>query len=205
MKRLFFIRHGESEANAKDILASRNDFHLTDSGRRQARDIADKFCEENKLDLVVTSPLARAMETADPFVVKSSSPLIIRDEIIEQHLGRFSGMTYAELEAEPEYCHDRTARWDWIPEGGGESYRMIAARVNTYFEWLKTRPERMILTVTHAVTLRLIKAVLENTLPEYPREIAKNGEIWDVDYNGLKRSHFIKSCFYSEIQPEHRA
>lgn len=97
-------------------------------------------------------------------------------------MGRFSGKSYPEVESDAGYCHDRTARWDWVPEGGGESYRMIAARVESFLADLRVQCEREslqnVLIVTHAVTLRLFRACLEATLPRYPERIAGNGEVW---------------------------
>ena len=53
-----------------------------------------------------------------------------------------------------------------------------------------------ILIVTHAVTLRIIKGMLEDTLPVYPKKIANNGEIWMVEFKGLGNKHAVKSLFY---------
>ncbi|RKX83643.1 MAG: histidine phosphatase family protein, partial [Spirochaetes bacterium] len=52
------------------------------------------------------------------------------------------------------------------------------------------------LIVSHAVTLRIIKGLLEDTLPLYPEKIANNGEIWQVDFKGLGNKHIVKSLFY---------
>jgi broad specificity phosphatase PhoE len=91
--------------------------------------------------------------------------------------------------------HDRSKRWRWIPEGGGESYEMIANRLVPFFQSLESLEGDSILFVTHAVTLRLIKATLEQTLPDYPLNIAKNGEIWKVEFTGLGNIHEIDSIF----------
>lgn len=32
------------------------------------------------------------------------------------------------------YCRDRTARWHWVPDGEGESYEMIAVRVQSFLD-----------------------------------------------------------------------
>ncbi len=51
------------------------------------------------------------------------------------------------------------------------------------------------LLVTHAVTLRMIMATLEQTLPDYPHEIAKNGEIWKLRFTGIGKIHQVESIF----------
>jgi broad specificity phosphatase PhoE len=88
------------------------------------------------------------------------------------------------------------ARWEWVPEGGGESYKTVADRVRVFFEWLQQSTisdEDTILVVTHAVTMRMIRALLENTIPSYPESIAANGEIWRTRYKGLGITHEIES------------
>jgi broad specificity phosphatase PhoE len=194
MSQLYFMRHAESEANQKNILASQIDFPLSDTGKKQAEKIAEVFFKTFAVDIIIASPLLRAYQTAT-FFTKKRKKLVIKknNALIEQNLGIFSGMTYEELDTRDDYCHDRSQRWDWIPEGGGESYRMIANRVLLFFKEIeKNYPTERILIVTHAVTMRLIRAVLENTLPSYPLKIPANGEIWEVEFHKSGKTHIIK-------------
>lgn len=182
MTNLYLIRHAESVANADNLLAGRIDYPLSSTGKLDAAAIATEFAANFKVDLIWCSPLLRAQQTAAPFLVACNAPLRIDERIQEQHMGRFSGKSYPEVELDAGYCHDRTARWDWVPEGGGESYRMIAERVESFLIDLRAQCEREklqgVLIVTHAVTLRLFRACLEATLPRYPERIAGNGEVW---------------------------
>ena len=72
---------------------------------------------------------------------------------------------------------------------------MIANRLEPFSQSLESLEGGSILFVTHAVTLRLVKATLEQTLPDYPRDIAKNGEIWKVRFAGLGNIHKVESIF----------
>lgn len=194
MKILYFVRHAESEANAKDILASQIDFPLSNQGKKQAHEIALKFKNKFKIDRIISSPLLRAKQTAGYFSDEFGINLLYSSDIVEQNLGRFSGMTYGEIEKEKNYCHDRTKRWTWIPDGGGESYEMIAERVKKFFKHIDSLEDnKSYLVVTHAVTMRLIHSVLTSSLPEYPSRIATNGEIWNVEYEGLEKKYDIKT------------
>jgi len=179
---MFLIRHAESIANAQHLLAGRIDFALTDTGKADADALALEFSSLQKINAIWCSPLLRAQQTAAPFVLACDAPLRIDERLQEQHMGKFSGKSYAEAEADPGYCRDRNARWDWVPDGGGESYRMIAERVQSFLADLRVTCERerlgQILLVTHAVSLRLFRASLEATLPRYPEKIAGNGEVW---------------------------
>lgn len=70
---------------------------------------------------------------------------------------------------------------------------MIAHRVQSFFDSFSMENPDRILIVTHAVTFRLIRAVLENTLPEYPESFPNNGEIWKVNFKGSGKHHSIES------------
>jgi broad specificity phosphatase PhoE len=195
METIYFIRHAQSEANLKGILASRQDFPLTEKGRQEAVLIASELKDIARLDRIFCSPLIRAQQTAQPIAEAFGLNVETNERITEQDLGVFSGMTYAELDDCPDYMHERSKRWEWIPEGGGESYEMIANRLKPFFQSLESFEGDGILSVTHAVTLRIIKATLEQTLPDYPRDIARNGEIWKVRFKGLGNIHEVESIF----------
>ena len=184
MTTLFLIRHAESVANASHILASRMNFALTEAGKSDAAALASEFSSQWKIDAIWCSPLLRAEQTAAPFLLACDAPLRLDDRLQEQYLGRFSGLSYAEAEADPAYCRERKARWNWVPEGGGESYEMIATRVQSFLSDLRkqcaSQALENVLIVTHAVTLRLFRACFEQTLPDYPERISDNGEIWRV-------------------------
>jgi broad specificity phosphatase PhoE len=174
---LYLMRHAQSEANVRDVLAGRQDFALTVQGHADAAAMAATFCASHGVGRVVSSPLVRARQTAQPFAAGLALPLAIDDRLSEQHLGRFAGLTYAQVEADPAYVTDRTRRWEWTPDGGGESYRDISLRVAAFLDDAARWPDDA-LVVTHAVTMRLFRACLERTLPRYPENIAANGEVW---------------------------
>jgi len=198
---LSFIRHFESEANAANILGGCIDYRLTATGKDQAAAVASLFLGDSTIDRIISSPLSRALETAAPFARISGLEPQTDVSLLEQNMGIFSGKTYAWAETHPDYELDKTARWDWMPPGG-ESYRMIAERLRPFFTRLEInslKSEERILVVTHAVTLRLIQALLEDTIPAYPTRLARNGEILETEYRGLGKKHeFIFKYFGSD-------
>ncbi|WP_019615263.1 histidine phosphatase family protein [Psychromonas ossibalaenae] len=198
MTTLYFMRHAESEANLSDILASQLDFPLTEKGRKDAAKIAEEVQQFHPIDHIISSPLIRAKQTAEPFEKLFALTADTDARVIEQDLGKYAGKTYAQLDDEPDYCHDRSLRWKWVPEGEGESYEMIAHRLQPFFDKMFEQKHEHILIITHAVTLRMVKSILLNMLPEYPREIAHNGEIWQVKLGKKGDVHEIKSHFYGE-------
>ena len=63
--KLYFVRHGESEANTRRVISNRESpFGLTDLGRQQAKSLADKL-KDIPITAIFSSPVLRARETAD--------------------------------------------------------------------------------------------------------------------------------------------
>lgn len=70
--RILIVRHGETDYNVKGIIQGQMDTELNDMGREQAKKVADTLAHEH-IDEVYTSPLKRALHTADTIVSKHPS------------------------------------------------------------------------------------------------------------------------------------
>ena len=191
-QQLYFIRHAESEANKNRILGSRKPFPLTEDGRADSRLIAAELAERCSIGRIISSPVLRAVQTAEAFSEIFGLEIEIDDRLAEQELGVFSGLSYDEVKNRRDYEHDSLKRWNWRPEGG-ESYADISERVISFFGDMEKAEEGSALVVTHAVTLRLITAALAATLPEYPKDFPNNGEILKVEFSRLGSPHKIES------------
>jgi len=192
MNYLYFIRHAESEANKKRILASRLPFPLTEEGKEDARRIAGELKERVPISRIISSPLLRAKQTAEAFSEAYGVPISLDEKLSEQDLGTFAGMSYDEVKLLPDYQPETLQRWDWIPRGNGESYAMVAERIQNFLESLDEEQGHTLI-VTHAVVFRLLRAVLECTLPRYPEKFPNNGEIWKVEFQRPGIPHEIES------------
>lgn len=98
---LAFMRHGETDWNRAQRFQGRTDIPLNDTGRRQAREAAQKMAEAGEpWDLVVTSPLSRARETgrivADTLGIELGGT---DDELIERSFGATEGASNEDLSA----------------------------------------------------------------------------------------------------------
>ena len=198
MKTLTFVRHAESVANVGNLLAGQSDFPLSDKGKADAARLPERLFQEFSVSHLFSSPLVRALQTAEPFARRTGLPVVTDAALMEQNIGVFTGWSYPEAEADPRYETERTKRWEWVPPGG-ESYRTMAERIRPFFLRIDALPEgAQVLCFTHAVTLRLIVGLLENTLPVYPTGLARNGEFLTVDYQGLGTHHVVKSRYFGD-------
>lgn len=133
MKKLYLLRHGQTEFNVKKLVQGRCDSPLTDLGRQQAGMAAAWLKAHNVVpDKVVSSPLGRAMDTAQLVATELFGPdadVEPCEGIIERCYGTFE-----------EGPHDAlpTDVWDpgedLIPFGGEGSHalqeRMVGALTN---------------------------------------------------------------------------
>ena len=118
---LLLVRHGRTAHNASRRLLGRLDVALDDLGRRQAEALGrvDVIAGAAR---VVTSPLARARETADAL----GPPVSVDERWIEVDYGVYDGLPLEEVPAE------MWRRWredlDWVPDAG-ESLAAVGRRV----------------------------------------------------------------------------
>lgn len=88
---LIFVRHGESEANVDHVIANRESNHcLTPLGRDQARQVAGALREAN-ITRIFTSPIMRALQTAEILHLALGAPLTVRSQLREFDCGELEG------------------------------------------------------------------------------------------------------------------
>lgn len=86
------IRHGETNWNSLGKLQGQEDIALNDLGRKQALETA-RYFETESWDVMVSSPLKRAYETAQIIASRISIPTIhVVNEITERNYGSASGL-----------------------------------------------------------------------------------------------------------------
>lgn len=91
MGKLFIVRHGQDEDNANGILNGRRNQPLTALGREQAKTVAEKL-HSYKIDIIYSSPLKRAFETAQIIGAKlKMNDILIHEHLIEREFGILSG------------------------------------------------------------------------------------------------------------------
>lgn len=142
---LIVVRHGRTEANAAGRLLGRLDVPLDDTGRAQAQALAEVI---GPVDLVVSSPLQRARQTAAAF----GAEVEVDDRWIELDYGAWDGVPNAEVG--PEQWAAWRADVDFSPPGG-ESLRALGSRVRAACDDLARRAVRDdVVVVTHVSPIK---------------------------------------------------
>jgi probable phosphoglycerate mutase len=160
---LYFIRHGESEANTLGIISNRNRPHaLTETGRRQVLLLAEKL-RTKSISRIYTSPIPRARETAEILAARLSLPMECVDALREPDCGILEGRGDKAAWIEHDFWknswlqgHER----DRGPEGG-ETFNDVQKRFSEFIEYLmgrhgETEVETGLLLVTHGELIQLV-------------------------------------------------
>lgn len=90
--KLFLVRHGQSEGDLKNIIEGNADFDLTEYGYQQAREIAGGLNQYGPFDIIYSSPLQRAKNTAGVIAEHFELEIITDSRIAERNVGIMAGM-----------------------------------------------------------------------------------------------------------------
>ncbi len=145
---LILVRHGRTQANLEGRLQGRLDQDLDDRGRQQAVAIAAYVQDRCEVDFVISSPLKRAMQTAEAF----GRPVEIDDRWMELSYGEYEGTPHADVPSEV------WSRWredqHFTPEGG-ESLATLDARVRGACDELLGRADASnVVVVSHVSPMK---------------------------------------------------
>jgi probable phosphoglycerate mutase len=144
----YFLRHGESTANAAHVIAGWGDFELTERGREEALQ-ASALLRGLPIRSVVSSTMRRAYDTAVPAAaVLGLSSVIVVEGLQERNWGVMEGRS----------MNERPDELVTPPPEGAESWEEFRDRVMAALASI-TAPAPMLL-VGHAGNMRVLRNVL---------------------------------------------
>jgi len=154
--KLYVARHGQTQWNAENRVCGSTNLPLTDLGKDQAKLLAEKVKEYN-IDVIIASPMMRAMQTAGAVSIATGIPVIMDDRLREHDYGSFEG---ADRNSD-EYWAQKYQFAAKFPKG--ESVLQLAQRVyNLLDDVKKTYPDKNVLLVCHGGVSRMIKTYFED-------------------------------------------
>ncbi len=142
--KLYFVRHGQTEANVNHLFNGRNERDLTEFGIEQANSLANRM-KTISIDLIFSSPLKRARHTASILNINNIE-IVFDDRIIERDYGKFTLKSVDLIKDRRNKLFDLEN--NEIKEI--ESYKSIYDRVGSFIEEIKEKyADKNILVVTH--------------------------------------------------------
>lgn len=157
---LIVIRHAHTQSNTEHRINGHLDESLSNVGREQLPEITSSV-HSQQIDIIFSSPLKRAIETAMPIAEDHNTEISIDKRLIEISAGSLTGKTYdstielfgvKSTELLDRYSYDFSA-FD------GETSEQVRQRVQSFLDDLCSKPYENVLIVTHGGILRWINYI----------------------------------------------
>jgi probable phosphoglycerate mutase len=162
---ILLTRHGHTNrSDPEQYLGQHVQATLSDRGRADAAALAERLAGVH-VDRVISSPLGRALETANILAGGLSAPIEVDDRLTELDYGEWEGLTVEEIDR--RFPGEREL-YDADPSvhrvGGGESGLAVGARVGDFLEslvgwWEEIGEDRTCLLVGHSSVNRVLLAL----------------------------------------------
>lgn len=166
MKHLYFVRHGLSVMNQQGVFSGATDTPLTDEGVQQCHAAGLKLVDAG-IDLIVSSPVTRALQTAEIIAGEigfDPGKIITNELFIERNFGPLEGAEYS-----PHMPLDTTE--------GVEHSSEVIARVAEGLEFLKSLEADTILVVSHGAIGRALRSLVQDETPFHGSEKFDNAQV----------------------------
>jgi len=175
----YFVRHGESEANAAHRFSGRTDSPLTELGRRQAEAVADVLGDV-AFDRIVATPLLRSLDTALAIARRRKMPVDVVRDLIEIDVGTATGMPFDEVRGVPQWRDDGFVAWP-----GGETLEQVLERgLRAMRRIARDTPGGTVLVIGHGGVTRILVSHFLGVLPKLDRSPATNTNVTTIRFDG---------------------
>jgi broad specificity phosphatase PhoE len=155
------IRHGHCNAVGRWLAGRRQDVELNAAGRREAQQLSDAL-RWLPITAVYSSPLARALETAKPLARDHGLHVSTRDALTDVDYGEWTGRTFDELDAVPEWRAFNRDRCHGCPPAGESLADAQRRVVNELIDLSRTHAGEIVAIVTHDEPIRCAIAAFDS-------------------------------------------
>jgi probable phosphomutase (TIGR03848 family) len=157
MTTFLLIRHGETDAIGKSLMGWAPGWHLNAKGKRQAENLATRL-ERLPVRAIYTSPLERAIETAEPVARKHGLVPQVSEDLGELRMGEWEGLSIDDLDRRPEWKRFNSYR-SGVRCPGGEFMIEAQTRMMNRLDCLaRQHPGETVAVVSHGDPLRSVVA-----------------------------------------------
>ena len=151
--KIYSTRHGETQWNLENKIVGVTDLPLTHKGIEQAKKLAEYLKEKGDINLIVTSPMQRAKQTAMYAANAIGAELIVDERLREWDYGSFEG-----LDRYADGFYENKRQFATKMRGNGESLLQLAHRVYSALdEIIEKHNDKNVLLVSHGGVCRVIE------------------------------------------------
>lgn len=175
--KVYVVRHCTTEYNEKRIYCGSTDIPLSDIGLSEAKRLSD-ISKRYDFDLVLSSPLLRAKQTAKAIVGTRSIPIIYENILIERDFGDLEGKSV-------DVADGKVCRYSFATKyPNGESNLQVASRIYRFLDEVKEKYSgKNIFIVSHGSVCRIIRTYFKDmTDDEFYSYSHRNGTIEEYEF-----------------------
>lgn len=179
--KIYFTRHGETEWNSRNIISGVTDINLSERGKAQASVLAADIAGRHRdIDVIICSPMKRAMETAAPVSAALGITPVTDTRLREWNYGSYEGMP---RDADGFLKHK--LEFGCRMPGGGESVFDVVSRVYGLIGEIKQKYRgKNVLLVCHGGICRVIETYYRDmTRKEFSEFFMGNCELRMFEIN----------------------
>ena len=182
--RLLLVRHGVTEYSVAKRFAGRSDLELTEAGREQARRAAGRIAELGPVDVLLSSPLRRARQTAEHLADRLGLPVLVEDGMVETDFGDWDGYTYAEVGQKWPVELQRWLADPSVAPPSGESFETVTRRVRRARDRiLAQHTGKTVAVVSHVSPIKiLVRLALDAPASALQRMHLEAASVCVIDY-----------------------
>jgi len=160
MTAILLVRHGETEWNLAEIFRGRIDIELNETGIKQAELLAE-YLSKIKIDAIYSSPLKRALKTAEIIAAYHKLDVAITQRLIDFNYGEWQGLSHQQVKDKYKELY---AAWINHPEQvkmpSGESLEDVSERAIGLINNVVTRYKETVVLVSHRVVNKVLICAL---------------------------------------------
>lgn len=208
MTRVYLVRHGTTDWNKEEIFRGRLDCKLNETGQAEARALAEYFTDI-PLQAIYSSPLSRAMETAQAVAEAKALQVVPHPEFIDIDFGEWQGLPLKEVR---EKYSELYRLWRERPEAihfpGGENLARVRARAwEGLQKVIRENPDKTALILSHRVVTKVLICTVLGLDDSHFWHIKQDTTAVNcIEYN---RGFFVTSlindtCHLKSIHPDTR-
>ncbi|GHU69352.1 hypothetical protein FACS1894184_13260 [Clostridia bacterium] len=178
--KLYYARHGETAWNAQNRILGVTDISLNKTGVAQAQALAEQVAQLGDIDVIITSPLKRARETASIVAAVLMKPVVIENRLTEWNYGKYEGVdrmgTYDQ--SKPAFQAAKLGFCERVGETG-ESLLQLAHRVYSVLDDIPVLYSgQNPLLITHGGVCRVLETYYKSmTTAEFSEYFSSNCEM----------------------------
>lgn len=194
MVTLYLIRHAESMGNVQEFFQGSLDVDISSKGYCQLEELKERF-KNIQLDKIYTSPLKRAVQTAQMVNYYQHLDLIRIPEIVEINAGNFQGKKWSDLPVLfPEAYHDWKENQEEFQAPNGESMKDVSNRVVSAMNRIVAdNLGNTIAVISHGCAIKTYQCYLKSETLAYMSKLgwADNSSISKIIFNDALKPNIV--------------